>query len=118
MPFLLEACRVLSIAIFLGYGGMCLHRTAMAAEFERFGAARFRVLTGWLEILGALGLLVSYRVPQLLPFAAGGLCLLMLFALLARVRVRDSLWQSSPALFLMVGNGLLAFRAAGGHFQS
>ncbi|MDG1492017.1 MAG: DoxX family protein [Planctomycetota bacterium] len=118
MDIFLQACRIVSAIVFVGYGGLCLHRTAMVSEFERFGAARFRVLTGWLEILGGLGLVVSFWLPALLPFAAGGLGLLMFFAVLARARVRDSLLKSSPALVLMVGNGLLAFRAAGGHFPS
>ncbi len=118
MDLILQACRIVSAIVFLGYGGLCLHRTAMVSEFERFGAARFRVLTGWLEILGGLGLVVSFWLPALLPFAAGGLGLLMFFAVLARIRVRDSLLKSSPALVLMVGNGLLAFRAAVGQFPS
>lgn len=117
MDLFLQACWVVSAIVFLGYGGMCLHPTAMASEFERFGVARFRVLTGSLEILGGLGLVVSYQLPALLPFAAGGLALLMFFALLARIRVRDSFFQMSPALLLMVGNGFLAYRAAGGLLQ-
>lgn len=116
MQVALEACRIVSLIVFLGYGGLCLHGSAMVAEFERFGLARFRVLTGGLEILGAIGLLLSFWVPPLLPFAAGGLGLLMFFAVLARLRVRDSLLQSSPALILMVANGLVAARAVGGDF--
>ena len=71
-----------------------------------------RVLTGWLEILGGLGLLISFRVPGLLPFAAGGLGLLMVFAIAARVRVGDGPLQMSPAFLLMAANGFLAVRAA------
>lgn len=108
-----EVCRIVSLVVFLGYGGLCLHRSAMVSEFERFGLGHLRVLTGWLEILGALGLLVSYRAPLLLPFAAGGLCLLMAFAIAARVRVGDTLLQMSPAFILMMANGFLALRVSG-----
>lgn len=117
MQFTFEVCRIVSLVVFLGYGGLCLHRSAMVAEFERFGLGHLRVLTGWLEILGALGLLVSFRAPGLLPFAAGGLGLLMVFAVAARVRVGDGLLQMSPALILMVGNGFLAACAAGDLLQ-
>ena len=113
MQLALEVCRIVSLVVFLGYGGLCLHRSAMVPEFERFGLGHLRVLTGWLEILGALGLLVSFRAPWLLPFAAGGLGLLMVFAIAARLRVGDGLLQMSPAFLLMAVNGFLAVRAAG-----
>jgi len=107
-----EVCRIVSLVVFLGYGGLCLHPRAMVAEFQRFGLGHLRVLTGWLEILGGLGLLISFRVPGLLPFAAGGLGLLMVFAIAARVRVGDGPLQMSPAFLLMAANGFLAVRAA------
>lgn len=104
----LEACRVISIVCFLSYGVLCVAGRSMVAEFERFGLARFRVLTGVLEVLGALGLLASYVLPGLLPAAAGGLSLLMLLGVGTRVRVRDSVVQMLPALALMLSNGVLA----------
>lgn len=108
MPPAAEACRVASIAAFSGYGVLCLTSPAIEAEFERYRLPQLRVLTGWLEIAGALGLTASYWVPELLAPAAGGLALLMAFALAARVRVRDSLVQMAPALALLVSNGFLA----------
>jgi hypothetical protein len=86
---------------------LCLTSPAIEAEFERYRLPRLRVLTGWLEIAGASGLTASYWVPELLAPAAGGLALLMAFALAARVRVRDSLVQMAPALALLVSNGFL-----------
>jgi hypothetical protein len=104
-----EALRLLSIVAFLTYGGLCVAGRSMVGEFERFGLARFRVLTGSLEVLGALGLLGSYAFPGLVPLAAGGLSLLMLLGVLTRLRVRDSLAQISPALALMLVNAYLAW---------
>ena len=104
----LETLRVLSIVAFLGYGVACVMGRSMVGEFERFGLARFRVLTGVLEVLGALGLLVSYAIPVLLPLSAGGLALLMFLGVLTRLRVRDSIAQTTPAFVLMVTNGVLA----------
>lgn len=118
MQVAVEACRIVSVVVFIVYGGLCLHRSAMVSEFERFGLGQLRVLTGWLEILGGLGLLVSLWIPGLLLFAAGGLGLLMFFALAARVRVGDSISQMSPAFLLMVANGFLALHASGGSAPS
>jgi hypothetical protein len=92
---------------FLLYGGSLLVSSAMIVEFERFGLSRWRVLTGVLEVLGGLGLLVGLRVPSLQRAAALGLCLLMVLGVAARVRSRDTLWQLAPALLLGAINGAL-----------
>ena len=108
MDILLETGRVVSIVAFLGYGGACLVPGVLDAEFERYGLPRLRVLTGALEVAGALGLLAGYLVPSLGTAAAAGLALLMLCGLLARVRIRDPLVAMLPALVLLLVNGGLA----------
>lgn len=107
MILALEALRIVSIASFLVYGVACLGGLSMVDEFERFGLARFRILTGALEVLGALGLLASYAFPALLAVSAGGLSLLMFLGVLTRIRVRDALATMAPAAFLMIVNGCL-----------
>jgi len=46
------------------YGAQCLFSASMQAEFIRFGLERFRVLTGILEVLGGVGLLVGLKWPR------------------------------------------------------
>jgi hypothetical protein len=99
-----QIARIVSMALFLYYGTVCLFSRTMVVEFERFGLARFRQLTGALEILGGLGLLVSYVVPDLVIVASSGLALLMVLGLAARLRVRDPLPQMLPALILLLVN--------------
>jgi hypothetical protein len=113
MNLTFEALRVLSIVAFLGYGSLCVAGRSMVSEFERFGLARFRVLTGVLEVLGALGLLGSYLIPTLIPVAAGGLSLLMFLGVLTRLRLRDTFLQILPALALMATNAYLVIAWAG-----
>ena len=108
-----EASRIVSLVAFLVYGVLCVTGRSMVEEFRRFGLERFRVTTGAFEVLGALGLLASYAVPELLPLAAGGLALLMLLGVLTRVRLRDTLPQIAPAFVLMVMNGYLTLAALG-----
>jgi len=109
MPATFEALRVLSIVAFLAYGSLCVAGKSMVSEFERFGLSRFRVLTGTLEVLGALGLLASYAIPVLAPLAAGGLSLLMFLGVLTRLRIRDTLAQIFPAFALMLVNATLVW---------
>ena len=107
METLFEACRALSVISFLSYGALCLWTQHMAQEFERFGLARMRTLTGALELIGALGLIAGYFVPVVTAVAAGGLALLMLLGVGARLRVGDSIVSMLPALVLFAMNAFL-----------
>ena len=110
------ACRAslgLSIVIFLAYGIHILFLGGMAADFERFGLGRIRRLTGWLQLLGTAGLLVGMVAPGLVVASASALTALMLFGIAARIRARDALSQSLPALALAVLNLLVVACAWG-----
>jgi uncharacterized membrane protein YphA (DoxX/SURF4 family) len=60
------ALAVCSGLAFVVYGAMCLTSASMQAEFTRFGLERFKVLTGILEMLGGVGLLVGLKWPPAL----------------------------------------------------
>ncbi len=95
---------VVSCALFLFYGIASLSMDGMKRDFERFGLSRLRILTGALEVLGALGLIAGQFWPPLVPLSAGGLALMMLVGVATRIRVLDSLAQTLPALGLMCVN--------------
>lgn len=80
----------------------------MRDEFERFGMARFRILTGALEILGATGTLVGLFWMPLFIFSTLGLGTLMLLGLITRIRLKDPVLQMLPAFVLMLVNYFLA----------
>ena len=101
---LLALLTVFSSAAFLGYGLWCVTSLWMEREFARFGLAHLRVLTGSLEVLGGVGLLVGLSWPPALWLSSGGLALLMLCGVGVRVRVGDGLVQMVPALGLMLLN--------------
>jgi hypothetical protein len=113
MIILFEVARAVSILAFLLYGITCVASSHMVAEFERYGLARMRVLTGSLEIAGALGLLAGYFVPWMTVLAAGGLTLLMLLGIVTRIRIRDPLVAMLPAGFFLALNLFVAIRANG-----
>ena len=110
MSPLSESIRYLSAVAFLGFGAACLMTEHMVGEFERYGLARFRVLVGWLEIAGAVGLLLGAASRPLLVAAAGGLALLMLLGLVTRVVTHDSWLQMLPAAALLALNVYLVVR--------
>ena len=113
MDLAFELARALSAAAFLGYGAACVVSRHMVAEFERYGLARYRVLVGWLELFGGLGLLVSIGWPAVTPLAAGGLTLLMAAGVATRLRVRDPLPSLLPALGLGLVNAFVLASSIG-----
>jgi uncharacterized membrane protein YphA (DoxX/SURF4 family) len=102
---------VVSSVAFVGYGVHCLVSPAMRAEFERFGLPHLRVLTGVLEIVAGVGLVVGLWWPLALRLSAGGLALLMVAALAARWRVGDPWTEWLPALVLLVVNVAIVQRS-------
>jgi hypothetical protein len=102
---------VLSGGAFVVYGISCLQSRAMEREFTRFGLVRFRVLVGALEVLGGAGLLLGLWYLPLLAVSATGLAVLMALGVGVRMRLRDGVLVTLPALALFVVNGYLAVQA-------
>lgn len=95
---------------FLLYGLSCLVSARMVAEFDRYGLAGFRVLTGWLQLAGAAGValgMAGYEPLGLL--AAGGLSLQMALGVGVRLRIRDRWYQALPAFGYGCLNAYLAW---------
>jgi hypothetical protein len=76
----------------------------MKSEFKRLDLERMGLLTITLELIGSIGLLVGLLYTPILLIASGGLALLMFFAILFRLKSKDTLWVSLPALFYMLLN--------------
>jgi len=102
---------LLSSVSFLGYGILYFTSADIKNEFKRFGLEKFGSLTAVLEILGSVGLLVGLVVHSILLISSGGLALLMLLGLAARVNVKDSVWVSIPALFFMLLNFYILYKS-------
>ncbi len=99
-----------SAVAFIFYGSLCLLTGHMKAEFNRYRLAKFRPLTGALELSGGLGLLVGhYNYAPLLYLSASGLSLLMLLGVIVRIRSKDPLLEILPAFFLMLVNLKIIF---------
>ncbi|NJC24921.1 DoxX family protein [Neolewinella antarctica] len=83
---------------FLAFGASCLVSSHMKAEFIRYGHAGERVMTGILQMLGGLGLLLGYHFsPLLATAAAAGLFVMMAYGVVVRMKIGDSQLQATPA---------------------
>jgi len=81
----------------------------MKSEFKRFKLEKLGLLTIILEFVGAAGLLVGLLYTPLLLISSGGLALLMFLGTIVRIRLKDSLWVSLPALFYMFLNAYIFY---------
>jgi uncharacterized membrane protein YphA (DoxX/SURF4 family) len=108
---LLTVLILISSLSFMGYGITYFTSSKMKNEFKRFGLEQAGALTATLEILGALGLLLGFKFHPVLLIAAGGLSILMLLGLAIRIKVKDSVWVSLPALFFMLLNAFIFFKS-------
>lgn len=98
---------LISSLSFLGYGAAYFISPNMKNEFRRFGLGRVGLLAIVFELLGAVGLLVGLRNSTILLISSGGLALLMFLGVAVRLRVKDSLLVSLPALFYMLLNAYI-----------
>ncbi len=106
---LLTVLILISSLSFISYGIAYFTSPQMKNEFKRFGLEKAGTLTAVLEIIGAIGLLVGLKVQPILLISAGGLALLMFLGVATRIKVKDSLWISLPALFFMLLNAFIFF---------
>lgn len=100
---------LISSLSFIGYGIAYFKSPQMKSEFKRFGLEKAGTLTAVLELLGAVGLLVGLKMQLILLISAGGLAILMLLGVAIRIKLKDSLWISLPALFFMILNSYIFF---------
>jgi uncharacterized membrane protein YphA (DoxX/SURF4 family) len=105
------AITVFSAISFLAYGIGCFTSDHLRKEFVRFGLSQLRKVIGLLQICGSLGLLAGFRFPLLAQSAAVGLALMMLLAILVRIRIRDGFLKTTPAILYFLANAYLAFFA-------
>ena len=83
----------------------------MKSEFKRFNLEKLGLLTIVFEFVGAAGLLIGLLYSPILLISSGGLALLMFLGTLVRIRLKDGLWVSLPALFYMCLNGYIFLEA-------
>tara|TARA_R110001592_G_scaffold18337_8_gene76250 strand:+ start:1545 stop:1895 length:351 start_codon:yes stop_codon:yes gene_type:complete len=96
---------------FIYFGVNCFYSDFIIAEFIRYDLPSYRKLTGILQLLGAIGLLIGlYFSPILLLLASLGLCLLMLAGFIVRLKINDNFIQSSPSFLFAALNLFIAIK--------
>jgi uncharacterized metal-binding protein len=109
---LLPILTLSSSLAFIYFGIQCFYSKFIISEFERYGLPNFRKLTGFLQLMGSIGLLFGlYISPVLLLLASSGLCILMLSGFVVRIKIKDNFMQSSPSFIFAALNLCIALKA-------
>ncbi len=111
MPTIELPTLALTISFFI-FGTRCLFAQAMVREFDRWRVPSLRHITGILERVGALGLVVGQWLPWVGLMSAAGLSLLMMCGLAVRVRIRDSFLHTLPAVVYVIASAFVLFQFA------
>ena len=80
----------------------------MIDEFIRYRIPQFRKLTGFLQLLGSLGIIIGFWIDNLQVLSTIGLSLMMLFGVAVRIKIKDNLMKISPAACYFVLNTYLS----------
>ena len=104
MSILIIIAQVVLGLLFVVIGSMTVAGMNMFVEnFRHFGYPQwFRIVTGSLEVLGGIGLLIGIWLPWLAALASAGLALVMLGAVLTHLRTRDPLNKIALPIVLEV----------------
>lgn len=105
-PFLI-GIQLFSAISFVFFGFSCLYAPFLKLEFKRYGLVNYRRLTGYLQLLGALALLLGLFFKPLAIVGSLGLSILMFMGLAIRIKIKDSVRKSLPAAFYAVLNLIL-----------
>ena len=100
---------VFSSLSFLAYGIAYFKSTKMKSEFKRFGLEKAGALTAILELLGSLGLLAGLMYHIILLISSAGLAILMFLGVIVRIKAKDNLGATLPALFFLFLNTFIFF---------
>ena len=81
----------------------------MILEFSRWGVGDLRILVASFQMFGGLGLLLGLYNVWLLCLASFLLVLMMISAVIIRIRVKDSFLMTLPAIIYALLNSVIFY---------
>jgi hypothetical protein len=103
-PSFIKLMMIISGVSFLFFGITCLSTNFMILEFERYGLAKYRIIVGVLQIVGALGLLFGFTSKKWALIASLGLAVLMICGFIVRIKIKDAFLLTLPSLIYAILN--------------
>lgn len=100
---------VFIIALFFtAYSMQCFYSPFVKREFFRYGLPpSVRILTGILQLMGAMGLITGMLIPFIGLMASVGLTLMMVVAFGVRIKIKDGPKETAPSFIFIFLNAYL-----------
>ena len=92
---------------FVIYGISTFLSKKMLLEYKRWGYSEHRLMIGFLQLSGGIGLLLGLLFETLIPLCSSSLLLLMLAAIGVRIKIKDQPLSILPALSYAIINFLI-----------
>jgi hypothetical protein len=102
---------LISSLSFFAYSYYYFVSPGIKSDLERLGVGRLGLFITVSQFFGACGLLIGLWFNSILIASSFGLSLLMFCGLIVRVKSKDNLWVSLPALFYLILNTCVCVKA-------
>ena len=96
---------------FLFYGVSSFYSDRMILEYDRWGYKKFRKLIASLQFIAGFGLLIGLYFSLLLTLVSASLTLMMIAAIFVRIRVKDNITNTLPAILYAVLNFIIFYES-------
>ena len=96
---------------FIIYGITSFYSERLISEYKRWGYQKLRILIACLQILASIGLFLGMYYPYLLTLVSFSLFLMMLVAIFARIKIKDNITNTLPAVFYAILNFVIFYNS-------
>ena len=95
---------LISAVSFLFYAIRSIFSSRMISEYYRWGFSTFRPVIIVFQILASIGLLIGFYSIFFLLVSSLFLTIMMIIAIIVRIRIQDSFLNTMPAIFYALLN--------------
>ena len=97
---------------FIIYGYSSFMSKRMISEYSRWGFSNQRKIIGFFQLLGGIGLIVGIKVNILLFFTSLSFIIMMLFAIIVRIKIKDGIVETLPAITYLFLNVMIFYKSS------
>lgn len=102
---------VFSAISFIFYGITSFFSRRMVSEYSRWGYSDQRILLGFTQLMGGIGLFVGIYNSIILSIVSFLLTFMMITAVFVRIKIKDSLTNMFPAIFYSALNFIIFYNS-------
>jgi len=102
---------VFSTISFIFYGITSFFSKRMVSEYSRWGYSNQRILLGFVQMMGGIGLIAGINNSIILSLVSFLLTFMMITAVFVRIKIKDSFTNMFPAIFYCALNFIIFYNS-------